>query len=118
MCVSTGPAEFSSTILYCGRRRHPEHGWVEVFGYQNTAVNRAVGPNAMLLHLPARAVSSASFLPVDGAERVLHDMVGERPGPNCSSSCRRGSWAGTSVRRCRTATSRSATTTCCAATSS
>ncbi|MEO3782855.1 hypothetical protein ABGB12_05990 [Actinocorallia sp. B10E7] len=75
MCVSMGPAEFSGTILYCGRRLHPEHGWIEVFGYQNTAVNLASGPNAMLLHLPARSVGSRQFLPAGRAESVLQDMV-------------------------------------------
>lgn len=75
MCVSMGPAEFTGTILYCGRRSHPEHGWIEVLGYQNTAVNLATGPNAMLLHLPARSVTSRQFLPLGRAERVLHDMV-------------------------------------------
>lgn len=75
MCVSMGPAEFSGTILYGGRRRHPEHGWIEVFGYQNTAVNFATGPNAMLLHLPAKSVTSRQFLRVGSAHRVLHNMV-------------------------------------------
>lgn len=46
-----------------------------MFGYQNAAVNLAGGPNAMLLHLPARSVSQAQFLPLGRADRVLHDMV-------------------------------------------
>jgi hypothetical protein len=75
MCVSMGPAEFAGTILYCGRRNHPEHGSIEVLGYQNTAVNLGGGPNAMLLHLPARSMTARQFLPVGRAERVLHDMV-------------------------------------------
>lgn len=75
MCVSAGLARFSGTIAYCGRRLHAEHGWVEVLGYQNTAVNLASGPNAMLLHLPARSVTSRQFLPVGRAGRVLHSMV-------------------------------------------
>jgi hypothetical protein len=70
-----GPAEFTGTILYCGRRVHPEHGRIEVFGYQNTAVNLAAGPNAMLLHLPARSVTSRQFLLSSHAEHVLLDMV-------------------------------------------
>jgi hypothetical protein len=75
MCVSMGPAEFTGTILYCGRRLHPDHGRIEVFGYQNTAANLATGPNAMLLHLPARSVTSRQFLPSSHAEHVLRDMV-------------------------------------------
>jgi hypothetical protein len=69
------PAEFSGTILYCGRRLHPRHGWIEVLGYQNTVVNRAPGPNAMLLHLPAWSMSPDQFVPASRADRVLHDMV-------------------------------------------
>ncbi|HEX3965675.1 MAG TPA: hypothetical protein VHZ03_55040, partial [Trebonia sp.] len=75
MCVSMDEAGFSGTILYCGRRLHPEHGRIEVLGYQNTAVNLAAGPNAMLLHLPARSVTSAQFLPASRSGRVLRDMV-------------------------------------------
>ncbi|MBR7827606.1 hypothetical protein KDK95_14910 [Actinospica sp. MGRD01-02] len=75
MCVSMAPAEFSGTILYCGRRCHPQHGWIEVLGYQNAAVNLATGPNAMLLHLSAKSVSSRQFLRVGSADRVLHSMV-------------------------------------------
>lgn len=70
------PAQFSGTTLYVGRRHHPEHGLVHVLGYQNTAVNLAAGPNAMLLHLPARSLTSENFLPVDeGQAGVLRRMV-------------------------------------------
>ncbi|TDE34039.1 hypothetical protein [Actinomadura sp. 6K520] len=77
MCVSMDLAEFSGTTLYAGRHRHRRRGLVEVLGYQNTPVNRADGPNAMLLHLPARApMSPGSFLPVgSGDEGVLDRMV-------------------------------------------
>jgi len=54
MCVSMDQAEFSGTILYAGRLRHPVHGLIHVLGYQNTVVNLAEGPNAMLLHLRPR----------------------------------------------------------------
>jgi hypothetical protein len=54
---------------------HPEHGLIEVLGYQNTAVNLAAGPNAMLLHLPAWSVSPGQFLSARHAEHVLRDMV-------------------------------------------
>lgn len=62
MCVSMDQAAFSGTTLYAGRRHHPEHGLIEVLGYQNTAVNLAGGPNAMLLHVPARALTPENFL--------------------------------------------------------
>lgn len=57
MCISTGEAAFSGTIVYCGRQHHPVHGLIHVLGYQNTAVNLADGPNAMLLHLPTRQLT-------------------------------------------------------------
>src|SRR5690349_14759415 len=68
-------AEFSGTILYGGRRRHPTHGVVEVLGYQNTAVNLATGPNAMLLHLPSLGVKSSQFIGVGRHGDVLSRMV-------------------------------------------
>lgn len=75
MCVSTGPADFSGTILHGGRRDHPELGRVEVLGYQNTAVNLAEGPNAMVLHLPARGLSQRNFVPVGRDGDVLARML-------------------------------------------
>ncbi len=76
MCVSTAPAEFTGTILYLGRHTHPEHGPVEVLGYQNTAVNLADGPNAMLLHLPAAgAMTQANFLNTADTPYALRDLV-------------------------------------------
>ncbi|MFI9384610.1 hypothetical protein [Kutzneria sp. NPDC052558] len=64
MCVSADLADFTGTTLYVGRRTHPEHGLVHVLGYQNTAVNLAAGPNAMLLHLPGVGLTSGNLVPV------------------------------------------------------
>ncbi|MET9858488.1 hypothetical protein ABZY93_04040 [Streptomyces smyrnaeus] len=75
MCVSMGPAEFSGTTLYMGRLHHARHGLVHVLGYQNTAVNRADGPNAMLLHLPAQGMGQDNFLDVGRSSDVLERMV-------------------------------------------
>ncbi|MFJ9813706.1 hypothetical protein ACIRU3_00295 [Streptomyces sp. NPDC101151] len=75
MCISTGEAAFSGTILYCGRQQHPLHGLVHVMGYQNTAVNLSDGPNAMLLHLPARRLTSEHFISAGRSADVLHRMV-------------------------------------------
>lgn len=68
-------AIFSGTVLYCGRRRHPEHGLVEVIGYQNTAANLATGGNAMLLHLPAVRMTRRNFLSVGDHTDLLERMV-------------------------------------------
>ncbi|WNI20445.1 hypothetical protein [Streptomyces sp. ITFR-16] len=75
MCISTGEAAFSGTILYCGRQHHRAHGLVHVLGYQNTAVNLAGGPNAMLLHLPTRQLTPRHFLSAGRADDILHRMV-------------------------------------------
>ncbi|MFD0901430.1 hypothetical protein [Actinomadura sediminis] len=76
MCVSLAEAEFTGTTLYVGRRRHPRHGAIEVLGYENTALNLADGPNAMLLHLPARTMTPDHFVPVGRhGGRVLAAMV-------------------------------------------
>ncbi|WP_055585638.1 hypothetical protein [Peterkaempfera griseoplana] len=75
MCISTGEAVFSGTIAYCGRRHHPVHGLIHVLGYQNTAVNLADGPNAMLLHLPAGQLTPRHFLSAGRTGDVLHRMV-------------------------------------------
>ncbi|MBO3743881.1 hypothetical protein J5X75_40930 [Actinoplanes sp. NEAU-H7] len=74
MCVSVDQAEFTGTILYAGRCRHPEHGLVEVLGYQNTAVNLADGPNAMLLHLPVGRMSPRNFISVGHSADILIRM--------------------------------------------
>jgi len=75
VCVSAAPARFSGTTLYVGRHTHPEHGPVEVLGYQNTAVNLAGGPNAMLLHLPAEEMTRDHFLDTTAHPDVLRDLV-------------------------------------------
>ncbi|MCX5444956.1 hypothetical protein [Streptomyces nigrescens] len=75
MCISMDRAEFSGTTLYGGRLCHPVHGLVHVLGYQNTSVNLADGPNAMLLHLPASRMTREHFLPVGRSADVLNRMV-------------------------------------------
>jgi hypothetical protein len=75
VCVSAAPAYFSDTVLYVGRVDHPVLGHIEVLGYQNTAVNLARGPNAMLLHLPAVAMSPANFLDTTANRSILRDMA-------------------------------------------
>lgn len=74
MCVSADLAEFTGTLLYGGRLDHPQHGQIEVLGYQNTAVNLAAGPNAMLLHLPAPQLTRDNFIPVGRHSDVLTRM--------------------------------------------
>jgi hypothetical protein len=73
--VSAAPAHFSDTVLYVGRVDHAVFGHIEVVGYQNTAVNLDRGPNAMLLHLPAAAMSPSNFLDTRANRGILDDMV-------------------------------------------
>ncbi|QKV96765.1 hypothetical protein HUT19_37925 [Streptomyces sp. NA02950] len=75
MCISMAPATFSGTTVYAGRRHHPEHGVIHVLGYQNTPVNLATGPNAMLLHLPALPMTRKNFLSAGRADDILKRMV-------------------------------------------
>ncbi|MER6280916.1 hypothetical protein ABT202_32240 [Streptomyces sp900105245] len=75
MCISAAEAAFSGTTLYCGRLRHPVHGLIHVMGYQNTALNLAAGPNAMLLHLPTRRLAPEQFVSVGRADDILRRMV-------------------------------------------
>lgn len=75
MCVSSDHADFSGTVLYAGRCDHPDHGRIEVLGYQNTAVNLASGPNSMILHLPASGLTAEHFIPVGRDGDVLTRML-------------------------------------------
>ncbi|WP_026120283.1 hypothetical protein [Nocardiopsis potens] len=75
MCISAAPAEFSGTTLYAGRLHHPEHGLVHMLGYQNSAVNLASGPNAMLLHIPARSMGRRNFISAGRHQDLLSRMV-------------------------------------------
>ncbi|SDZ30756.1 hypothetical protein SAMN05421504_112100 [Amycolatopsis xylanica] len=75
MCVSSDVAEFSGTTLYGGRCEHPEHGRIEVLGYQNTAENLAGGPNAMLLHVSTSGMRPDQFIPVGRHDDILARMA-------------------------------------------
>ena len=74
MCVSAGLAQFTGTILYLGRRNHPEYGQVFVLGYENRATNLSEGPNAMFLHFPALGMTQKNFLGTSKCSSILTDM--------------------------------------------
>ena len=77
MCLSLDDAAFSGTILYAGLGAHPQTGApVHVMGYQNRAKNRAPGPNAMLLALPAKGhFGQEHFLDMRSCRSAMDDMV-------------------------------------------
>lgn len=74
MCVSVGPAEFTATTLYVGRKNHPVLGQIEVLGYQNKARNLARTPNAMVLHIPAN-LTQDNFLQVSPQDTGVLDQM-------------------------------------------
>jgi hypothetical protein len=75
VCVSAALADFTGTTLYVGRKTHPALGVLHVLGYQNTAVNLAAGPNAMLLHLPAVGLTAGNLVSV-GRDVGFLDRIG------------------------------------------
>ncbi len=78
MCVSLAPAVLRGTTILLAEAHHPRHtgALVHLLGYQNTAVNRAKGPNAMLLHFPAaQPMTPENILDTRNGKHVLHDMV-------------------------------------------
>ena len=76
MCCSMRPARFEETIVYVGEVEHPVYGLVHTLGYQNSVVNLATGPNAMILHIPAGvAMTQDNFIVTENCPRILRDMV-------------------------------------------
>ena len=77
MCVSTGPAEFSQTILTIAKAIHPQsYRPVHVLGYQNTARSLLpFGGNAMLLHFPSRGMSRHNVIETKAFPNCLKDQV-------------------------------------------
>ncbi len=76
MCVSVAPARLSATMLATWQAKHPTTGRdIIVLGYQNTAQNLASGPNAMILHFPAKTMSQENFISTTEDRFFLKDMV-------------------------------------------
>lgn len=67
MCCTAQPAVLTNTTIYAAEAMHPTEGLVHVVGYQNKA--HSIGPNAMMLPIPAvpgtvtpaNLVNAASF---------------------------------------------------------
>jgi hypothetical protein len=75
MCVSAKAADFRGTRILINYTVHPILGRpILVLGYQNTAINYADGPNAMLLHLPAKPMTRENFLDTASAPNFMKDM--------------------------------------------
>ena len=74
-CCSLAPADFHGTRGLTAETRVAGK-LVHVLGYQNTAVNKASGANAMFLPIPARpgSMSSKNMLDVSSCPRALEDI--------------------------------------------
>lgn len=76
MCCSMAPAHFAGTTVFIGEKAHHSFGLVHVLGYQNTVVNYADGPNAMILHIPAGVpMTQGNFIDTTGCREFLNNMV-------------------------------------------
>ncbi len=74
MCVTSGPARLSNTIIYAGQAQR-DGALVHVLGYQNRAETRA-GPNAMLLPFPSRAaMGPENVIDTTGCKNLLKDLA-------------------------------------------
>jgi hypothetical protein len=70
MCVSNAPANFNGTIIYSGIS-----GDSHVLGYQNQMQNLSSGPNAMILHFPAKVkMTQANVLVTENCPNILKNM--------------------------------------------
>lgn len=75
MCITFGPAHLSSTLLYAAEAQH-DGRTVHVLGYQNSAENRAPGPNAMILPFPsAEPMTSANIIDTSDCPKILKDYA-------------------------------------------
>lgn len=76
MCCAMEPAEFKGTMVAVIVKNHPVHGLIHVVLYQNTAINFAKGPNAMILHFPAAEIMTrANVIDMGECTDVLKKMV-------------------------------------------
>jgi hypothetical protein len=76
MCVSVAKARLTGTTVFLGETDHRDLGLVNVLGYQNTVVNLASGPNAMILHFPtSELMTQENILDTSECRNILKDMV-------------------------------------------
>lgn len=76
MCVSNGPAIFSGTTVFAGRRN--VNGTIRhLLGYANTVQNLTTGGNAMIIGIPAKpgTLSAANIIDTRGAKNIFKDMA-------------------------------------------
>ncbi len=69
--MSSGPAEFSKTVIYSAEVKNKDGEVRHVLGYQNHADNISRGPNAMILPIPADTVSRDNVVDASDFSDVL-----------------------------------------------
>ncbi|MBI4118138.1 MAG: hypothetical protein HY455_01175 [Parcubacteria group bacterium] len=75
MCISMAKADFRGTKICINATRMPNEGIVHVLMYQNEVANLGVGPNAMLLHIPAEGIGQRNFIDTRKFSSIMDDMV-------------------------------------------
>lgn len=74
MCITTGNARLSGTIVGAWDIQHPKFGYRHVLAYQNRPSNLSDKPNCMLLHIPAAEVILPEHI-VDTSKEPASDFL-------------------------------------------
>jgi hypothetical protein len=75
MCISTAEAFFGGTTILISETTINDKR-IHILGYQNTARNLAVGPNAMIVMIPtSESLNSQNVLDTTGCKRILQSMI-------------------------------------------
>lgn len=71
MCISIRPARLTNTILLAHSIVRPDGTPINILGYQNSA--KTIGPNAMLLPIPAKALTSANCVDMSKSPDIFKE---------------------------------------------
>jgi hypothetical protein len=75
MCISTSKAYFGGTTILISETTVNSNR-VHVLGYQNTAQNLTVGPNAMIIMIPSEeTITSRNVLDTTNCKHILSRMI-------------------------------------------
>ncbi len=75
MCVTNAAAHLYGTTILSSTANHPVTGKpIYVLGYENVVVNRAEGPNAMLLHFPGAGMTKENVVDTTAFPTVLASL--------------------------------------------
>jgi hypothetical protein len=75
MCISTAEAFFGGTTILISETTINDKR-IHVLGYQNTARNLAVGPNAMIIMIPTiESLTSKNLIDTTGCKKIFQNMM-------------------------------------------